>query len=232
MAIAVIIPTFQEEQTIPLTLNALADLKMDEVIVVDGGSRDHTKAIADRYFSQTNNLQGKAIMASRGRALQMNAGAAASRADILLFLHADTRLPDNGRTMIEQVMKTATTVGGRFDVQFEVDRGYAWLISRMMNLRSRWTGIATGDQAIFVRRDIFSRLGGFSNIPIMEDIDFSRRLKQAGTIVALHSKVTTSFRRWERGGPLRTILCMWILRFLFGIGISPRILQQFYGTVR
>ena len=232
MAIAVIIPTFQEEHTLPLTLNSLVDLKIDEIIVVDGGSQDQTKVIADGYGNQMNGFQVRVIVAPRGRALQMNAGAAASRADILLFLHADTRLPENVWNTIEEVMEHSTNVGGRFDVQFEVDRGYAWLISRMMNLRSRWTGIATGDQAIFVRRDIFSRLGGFSNIPIMEDIDFSRRLKQAGTIVALRSKVTTSFRRWEQRGPIRTILCMWILRFLFGIGVSPRILQQFYGTVR
>jgi len=232
MTIAVIIPTFHEEHMLSLTLNALADLKVDEVIVVDGGSQDQTKTIADRYFNQTNNFHGKTILAPRGRALQMNAGAVASQADVLLFLHADTRLPENIRPTIEEVLENSAAIGGRFDVQFESDRGYAWLVSRMMNLRSRWTGIATGDQAIFVRRNIFNQLGGFSNIPLMEDVDFSRRLKQAGTIVALRSKVTTSFRRWEQGGPLRTILRMWTLRFLFWIGVKPQTLQQFYAPVR
>ena len=117
-------------------------------------------------------------------------------------------------------------------MRFERDSGLGWLISRMMNLRSRWTGIATGDQAIFVRRSVFEQLGGYSDLPIMEDVDFTRRLKRTGLIAALQSKVTTSYRRWDTRGPLRTILLMWTLRFLYWIGISPHRLSKRYGGVR
>ena len=151
---------------------------------------------------------------------------------MLVFLHADTRLPPDARVAIETVAADSQFVGGRFDVQFEQDRGYAWVISRMMNLRSRWSGISTGDQALFVRRTVFQQLGGFEDIPIMEDIEFSCRLKKVGKIAALPSKVVTSFRRWEQRGPLRTILKMWTLRFLYWIGVRPQTLNQFYGSIR
>ena len=108
----------------------------------------------------------------------------------------------------------------------------AWVVSRMMNLRSRWTGIASGDQAIFVRRSTFQRIGGFTDIPIMEDIDFSRRLKQVGQLSALRSQVVTSFRRWEKCGPIRIIMLMWTIRFFYWLGLSPRTLQHFYSTFR
>ena len=121
----------------------------------------------------------------------MNAGAAMSQSDVLVFVHADTRLPMNARIQIEQALLDSTYVGGRFDVQFEPDTRWGRIISRMMNWRSRWSGIATGDQAIFVRRACFQQLGGFSNVPIMEDIDFTRRLKRAGRIAALHSSAVT-----------------------------------------
>ncbi|MCA9479144.1 MAG: hypothetical protein KC545_02150, partial [Nitrospira sp.] len=120
----------------------------------------------------------------------------------------------------------------RFDVRFPKDRGWAWVISRMMNLRSRWTGICTGDQTIFVRRGVFERLGGFADIPLMEDIEFTTRLKTVGPVVALREFVITSFRRWERCGPLRTILRMWTLRLLYWMGWDPRRLQQFYDAIR
>ncbi|WP_447974401.1 TIGR04283 family arsenosugar biosynthesis glycosyltransferase [Nitrospira sp. Kam-Ns4a] len=162
----------------------------------------------------------------------MNAGAAASSGDVLLFLHADTRLPDDARGAIEQALRDPACVGGRFDVRFDRDCGAAWLVSHLMNLRSRWTGIATGDQAIFVRREVFERLGGFADVPLMEDVDFSRRLKRAGRLVPLRSTVVTSFRRWEACGPVRTILLMWLLRFLYWLGVSPHRLQHLYGHVR
>ncbi|MGH7165156.1 MAG: TIGR04283 family arsenosugar biosynthesis glycosyltransferase, partial [Nitrospiraceae bacterium] len=151
---------------------------------------------------------------------------------VLLFLHADTRLPPNARAEIEAALTEPTCVGGRFDVHFERNVGLPWLIARMMNLRSRWTGIATGDQAIFVRRAAFERLGGFQDIALMEDVDFTRRLKQAGRSAALRSHVVTSFRRWDACGPVRTILMMWMLRFLYWVGISPSRLRHLYGTVR
>jgi len=161
-----------------------------------------------------------------------DAGAAEAHSDILLFLHADTQLPPGSRNAIERAMENPSCVGGRFDVQFEDDRGWAWIISRMMNWRSRWSGIATGDQAIFVRREIFQAMGGYADIPLMEDVEFTKRLKPLGYVAPLHAKVTTSFRRWEQRGALQTILQMWTLRFLYWVGLSPRTLHQFYATIR
>ncbi|MGH7207275.1 MAG: TIGR04283 family arsenosugar biosynthesis glycosyltransferase, partial [Nitrospiraceae bacterium] len=218
----------------------------DKLIVVDGGSHDRTREIVSSYSSARNSVTPHSasrtqhsavppvllITASPGRANQMNAGAAASKGEVLLFLHADTSLPSDARQAIEQALEDPACVGGRFDVRFEQEKGLGWLISRMMNLRSRWTGIATGDQAIFVRRSVFEQLGGYSDLPIMEDVDFTRRLKRTGLVTALRSKVITSYRRWESRGPLRTILLMWVLRFLYWIGISPHRLRHLYGAVR
>jgi rSAM/selenodomain-associated transferase 2 len=162
----------------------------------------------------------------------MNEGAKASRGEILLFLHADTQLPDDAKTMIETTLADQRMVGGRFDVRFDRPSMWATIISRMMNWRSRLSGIATGDQALFVRRHIFEQIGGFADMPLMEDIDFSRRLKRKGATAALTATVTTSFRRWERHGPLRTILLMWALRFLYWIGIDPHRLAHLYKSVR
>jgi rSAM/selenodomain-associated transferase 2 len=162
----------------------------------------------------------------------MNVGAAASRSDVLLFLHADTSLPAQARVAIQRALDESTCVGGRFDVRFEEDGTLSGVIGRMMNMRSRLTGIATGDQALFVRRDVFEQLGGFADIPLMEDIDFSRRLKRRGRIAALDLQAVTSYRRWSARGPWRTIVLMWMLRSLFWLGISPHRLRHFYGTIR
>jgi len=172
------------------------------------------------------------VTAPRGRARQMNEGAKASGGEILLFLHADTQLPDDAKTMIDTTLADHRMVGGRFDVRFDRPSTWGSIISRMMNWRSRLSGIATGDQALFVRRPIFEQMGGFADIPLMEDIDFSRRLKQKGATAALTATVTTSFRRWERHGPLRTLLLMWVLRFLYWIGVSPSHLIDWYKAVR
>jgi rSAM/selenodomain-associated transferase 2 len=246
MTVAVVIPTLNEERIVEATLTHTVGMGFDEVTVVDGGSRDRTSEIV-RAFASANARGGQPSASSRfppqassvtlvtsppGRARQMNAGAAASRSQVLLFLHADTRLPPNAKAEIEAALGDPTCDGGRFDVRFERDSGLAWLIARLMNLRSRWTGIATGDQAIFVRRTAFERLGGFYDIPVMEDVDFSRRLKQAGRSAALRAHVVTSFRRWEARGSVRTILLMWVLRFLYWTGVSPDRLRHWYGTVR
>ena len=225
-SIAIIIPTLNEERALPRTLLYLRQQQFNEVIVVDGGSQDHTVSVV------TNQREAKVIIADCGRAQQLNAGAAEAQSDILLFLHADTQLPLHSRTEIERVMENPQCVGGRFDVQFEDDRGWAWIISRMMNLRSRWSGIATGDQAIFVRREIFQQMGGYADIPLMEDVEFTKRLKHLGKVATLHTKVTTSFRRWEQRGALQTILQMWTIRFLYWLGLSPRTLHQLYATIR
>ncbi len=231
-SIAVVIPTLNEERTLSRTLLTLRQLRFDEVVLVDGGSRDQTVSIAQGQLPGLSLQPAKVLAAAQGRAQQMNAGAQATRSDVLLFLHADTLLPPETRTEIERVLAHPKYVGGRFDVRFEDDRGWAWLISRLMNWRSRWSGIATGDQAIFVRRSAFDDLGGFADVPLMEDIELAQRLKDMGSMAALRTKVTTSFRRWEQQGTLRTILQMWLLRFLYGLGIPPKILHQWYVAIR
>lgn len=234
MRLSVVVPALNEERALAATLARTLALGFDEVFVVDGGSRDRTREVATQFVERrTSNVPPVIVLsAPTGRASQMNAGAAAASGDALLFLHADTTLPDGARAAIERALADPACVGGRFDVRFDRDRGTAWLVSRMMNLRSRWTGIATGDQALFVRRAVFDRLGGFSDVPIMEDVDFSRRLKRAGRLAALRLKVVTSFRRWEVCGPFRTILLMWLLRFLYWIGVSPHTLKHMYSDER
>jgi len=235
MPISVIIPTLNEEQTIMATLAHTAALGFDELIVVDGGSLDQTPVLVESYRRRTQSPAQspvRLVTALSGRARQMNEGAKASRGEILLFLHADTQLPGDAKTIIDTTLADQRMVGGRFDVRFDRPSMWGTIISRMMNWRSRLSGIATGDQALFVRRPVFEQMGGFADMPLMEDIDFSRRLKRKGATAALTATVTTSFRRWERHGPLRTILLMWALRFLYWIGISPSHLLEWYKAVR
>jgi rSAM/selenodomain-associated transferase 2 len=235
MPISVIIPTLNEERTIMTTLAHTVALGFDELIVVDGGSLDQTPVLVESYRRRTQSPAQspvRLVTAPGGRARQMNEGAKASRGEILLFLHADTQLPSDAKTIIDTTLADQRMVGGRFDVRFDRPSMWGTIISRMMNWRSRLSGIATGDQALFVRRPVFEQMGGFADMPLMEDIDFSRRLKRKGATAALTATVTTSFRRWERHGPLRTILLMWALRFLYWIGISPSHLLEWYKAVR
>ncbi len=242
MTIGVIIPVLNEARRIGRTLSHTLALGFDDLIVVDGGSSDQTCSIVNTLARQleTARLVGPAsasssirlLSAPQGRARQLNAGVAASQCDVLLFLHADTHLPPHARQNVLDALCDDTSVGGRFDVRFDSDRTVARIIGGMMNLRSYCFGIATGDQAIFVRREVFERIGRFADIPLMEDIDFTQRLKRAGHLVALTEQVVTSFRRWEQNGPLRTIVLMWTLRFLYWIGVSPNRLQHFYSMVR
>lgn len=226
MTIAVIIPVLNEEAAIAETLRRTAGLGFDEIIVVDGGSSDRTRALVESLDL------AQVLTSPAGRARQLNAGAKACRSDVLLFLHADTLLPDGARDAIAKALADPDVVGGRFDVRFDSPSTWGRMISASMNLRSRMTRISTGDHALFVRRRLFERIGGFSDIPLMEDVEFTTRLKHTGPTLALRETVTTSFRRWKQQGPLRTILLMWTLRFLYWIGISPFRLARFYMTVR
>jgi rSAM/selenodomain-associated transferase 2 len=230
MTISVIIPTLNEETALAQTLAHASALGLGEIIVVDGGSTDHTVRIAEAFCADAPDA--RVLTAPRGRARQLNEGAKASRGEILLFLHADTRLPQNAARIIQATMADPRMAGGRFDVRFDPPSTWGAVISVFMNWRSRLSGIATGDQAIFVRRQIFERLGGFADIPLMEDIEFSSRLKRAGATAALRDTVITSFRRWEQQGPLQTVLLMWVLRFLYWIGVSPHRLKNFYAAIR
>ncbi len=241
MTITVVIPALDEEQSLPLTLERTIGLGFDRIIVVDGGSRDRTLEVIESAARPRPSAPSPPhsrltpvtfLKSEAGRARQMNHGAAASQDEVLLFLHADTQLPGEARATIEQALAEPTCVGGRFDLHFSRDTRWGRLIGNLINLRSRWSGIATGDQAIFVRRTVFDQLGGFTDVPIMEDVDFTRRLKRMGRVAALRSKVVASFRRWEHKGPVRTILLMWALRFLYWLGISPARLSRLYTPVR
>ncbi len=200
------------------SLGALAPLRSrgHEVIVCDGGSSDATPRIAGA-------LCDRLLTAPRGRASQMNAGARQASGEALLFLHADTRLPPEADRLIQVALEECPW--GRFDVSIQSAHPLLRVVAWTMNLRSRLTGIATGDQAIFVRRECFD---GFPEIALMEDIAFSSAMKRRGPPACLRSRVVTSGRRWERGGVLRTILLMWRLRLLYALGAAPEHLARLY----
>ena len=225
--ISVIVPVLNEAARIGAALDALVPMRQrgHEVIVVDGGSRDGTVDLACARAD-------KVLMSPRGRAVQMNAGAHAATGDVLLFLHADTRLPAGADEAIARGLASTGRVWGRFDVH--IDGRSAWLpvVARLMNLRSRATGIATGDQAMFVRRAAFERSGGFPPLEIMEDIALSARLKRMSRPICLRDTVITSGRRWDERGALRTICLMWWLRLRFLAGEAPSRLARVYDGER
>jgi len=221
--LSIVVPALNEGARIDACLQALSALRRRgvEVIVVDGGSTDATVAAAEP-------LADRVLQAPRGRARQMNAGAALARADTLLFLHADTQLPDDALQAIETALVDPRTHWGRFDVRIAGKAAMLKAVAWLMNQRSRANGIATGDQAIFVRRWAFQRVGGFPDQPLMEDIEISRRLRKWSAPACLRQQVTTSGRRWERDGVWRTITLMWRLRWLYWIGTPPERLAQLY----
>lgn len=221
--LAIIVPALREAANLARLLPALrAAAPGAEIIVADAGSDDGTREVAARVAGVT------VLTCERGRARQMNAGARAARGDTLLFLHADTVLPDGFEASITRALAEPGVVAGRFDVRLDNPRWPFRMIASLMNLRSRWSGISTGDQALFVRRDVFEALGGFPDIPLMEDIELTRRLKRRGRQAALRERVTTSARKWEREGVARTIGLMWTLRLLYACGVSPARLHRWY----
>ncbi len=211
-----------EAAGIGATLASLAPLcdAGHELIVVDGGSRDETVALCRAAGCQV-------LTGPRGRARQMNAGAAGAQGDVLLFLHADTQLPAQADELIDRALRRGA-LWGRFDVRIQGRSPMLPLIAALMNLRSRGSGIATGDQAMFVRRDLFRRLGGFADQPLMEDIELSRRLRALGRPACLRQPVCTSGRRWDTHGVWRTIWLMWRLRWRYWRGVSPELLAREY----
>lgn len=223
--VSVIIPVLNEEISIAATLEQVHHLAPEEVIVVDGGSADRTRQIASLFPSTV-------VSSPRGRARQMNAGARVAKGDAFLFLHADTQLPLSALKDVRSALQDPECKGGRFDVKLSARRWAFRMIESLINLRSRWTKVATGDQAIFVRRSVFEEIGGFPEIPLMEDLAFSRALKKRGKIACLRSQVVTSSRRWETEGVSRTIIKMWLLRLFFLARVSPLFLKRFYRDIR
>ncbi|MGR9106871.1 MAG: TIGR04283 family arsenosugar biosynthesis glycosyltransferase [Gammaproteobacteria bacterium] len=222
LTLSVIIPVLNESTLIASTLANL-EIQADEsveIIVVDGGSTDRSVELA----RQTS---ARVLVKVGGRAIQMNHGAKHARGCCLLFLHADTRLPLDGLKILQQCV-ARQCVWGRFDVRLSGRNPLFRLIESGINLRSRLTGMASGDQGIFVMRRVFEQIGGFPNIPLMEDIALSKRLKKISEPLCLRQKATTSSRRWERHGIVRTILLMWTLRVLFFSGVKPERLARWY----
>ena len=221
--LTIIVPVLNERSVIVGLLASLAPFRERgvEVLVVDGGSNDDTLAAAAPGADRL-------IVAPSGRARQMNAGAAAARAPVLLFLHADTRLPANADELILKGLAVSGLVWGHFDVRIESSSRWLPLVAWLMNLRSRATGIATGDQAMFVTRGAFAALGGFPDQALMEDVELSSRLLRCGRPLCLRSPVITSGRRWVSRGVWRTIAVMWWIRLLYFFGVAPDRLARLY----
>jgi rSAM/selenodomain-associated transferase 2 len=224
--ISVIVPVFNEASGIVGFLKSLASVQPDalEIILVDGGSTDQTLALASPHVSQV-------LQSAKGRALQMNAGATVARGSVLLFLHADTQLPIGALQAIHRVI-TQGASWGRFDVSINGRSPWLKLVSTLMNWRSRLSGIATGDQAMFVTRAAFNVVGGFAPIALMEDIALSTALKKLSPAACLSHRVVTSGRRWEQHGVLRTIVLMWRLRLAYFLGADPNQLARQYQQTK
>jgi rSAM/selenodomain-associated transferase 2 len=222
--LTIVIPVLDEAAIIVAALQTLKPLRARgaEIIVVDGGSRDGTARLAEP-------LADRVIAAARGRGATMNAGAALGTGDALVFLHADTILPENADGLIADAI--GRRAWGRFDLRIAGRHPLLAVVARMINLRSRLTGVATGDQAIFVTREAFRAVGGFPDLPLMEDIAISRRLKRLCRPFCIGTPAVTSGRRWERNGVLRTILLMWRLRLAYYLGVEPALLARLYGQV-
>lgn len=227
VSLSIIIPCLDEAESIADTLKALQPLRKraTEIIVVDGGSGDDTVALARPWVDRV-------LAAPRGRALQMNAGAAQARGEILLFLHADCILPDAADGLIIDGLLRSHRNWGRFDVRIASRHPLLRGVETLMNARSRVTGIATGDQGIFVTRSLFEAAGRFPEIALMEDIALSRRLKRFGMPLCLSHRITASGRRWENRGVCRTIVLMWGLRLAYWLGANPDELALRYGPCK
>lgn len=218
LSVSIIIPVLNEADRIGDLLKHLPD--NIETIVVDGGSTDSTVELAASHADQI-------ISSEKGRARQMNAGAAVASGEILLFLHADSFLPCNFLYDLHKFCVLDKS-WGRFDVRIGNEKRMFRIIEAMMNLRSRMTGICTGDQAIFMKRSVFNRVGGFAIIPLMEDIEISKRLRKISKPFCINNPTLTSARRWLEGGILPTILLMWWLRLAYHFGVSPEHLVKHY----
>lgn len=225
MKFSIIIPTLNEQENIKSCLQSLQPLRQQaEIIVVDGGSDDETLTVAQP-------LADKILRCDAGRARQMNIGTQYAEGEILIFLHADTSLPDNALTLIGKHLSNKVH-WGRFDICLTGAHWMLPVIATMMNWRSRLTGIATGDQVIFVTRTTFEKVNGYPHISLMEDISLCKRLKKRSSPLCLSAKVHSSARRWQQFGVFKTILLMWSLRLGYFFGTHPGTLAQLYKEGR
>jgi rSAM/selenodomain-associated transferase 2 len=228
--ISIIIPVLNEAEGIGSFLDALKAQPGDfEIIVADGGSQDATTRIAAE--------KARLITSPPGRAAQMNQGVAVARGDILLFLHSDTVLPPGALSMIKEALREPEagkpeTIGGGFTHRFDRGDLFSRFISFSANTRSRWTNLLFGDQAIFVRREVFEKLGGYADMPLFEDWDFSERMREAGAVAIIQVPVTTSGRRIEVWGKWRCFAIWWGLSILYWSGVPAEKLVRFYENVR
>jgi rSAM/selenodomain-associated transferase 2 len=223
--VAVIVPVLDEMQELPALAGDLARLRhRAEIVVVDGGSRDGTRAALER-------LAVTVVDAPRGRARQMNAGARATTAPILLFLHADTRLPDGAVDAVAAAIDGGAA-GGCFRLRIDSPDPRLAVAAHIINWRARLWSSASGDQALFVRRDIFDRLDGYRELALCEDLDFVARVRRLGRFTVVDDAVVTSARRWHGQGVARTIVLMWTLRLGFHLGVSPNLLARWYRDAR
>lgn len=220
--LSIIVPMLNEAPQLPGLMTHLQVWKERgcEIILVDGGSSDGSVEIASKQFT--------VVSATAGRATQMNAGAKKAQGKYLLFLHADTRLPADANRLILDALQQTSSQWGRFDVSIQGDARMLPVVSWFMNKRSRLSGIATGDQAIFMTRETFDEVSGFPNQPLMEDIEISRQLRRLSAPACLSQKVTTSGRRWDQRGSWRTIILMWRLRWAYWRGESAETLASIY----
>jgi len=223
LSVSIIIPVLNEEDTIRHTLEQLKKIINDncEIIIVDGGSNDQTLTIAAQYTNHCYTVE-------KGRATQMNHGATHANNDVLLFLHADTLLPVNFYNQLNSALQSSKHQWGRFNIRLSGLSPLLRMIEWFMNVRSRMTSIATGDQAIFVQKSLFKLVGGFKKIPLMEDIELSKSLRKHSKPVCLKTQVVSSSRRWEDNGYLKTITLMWKLRLLYFFGVSADKLVKLY----
>jgi rSAM/selenodomain-associated transferase 2 len=225
MMISIIVPVLNEEKTIERTLRMLSNLNRDkEIIVVDGGSSDNTVKVASSY--------AKTFESPRGRALQMNLGAQKSTGEILWFVHSDSILEEDSLIRIQEAIEEGY-VGGGFSLYFyDLDTKFMKFVSWSSNLRGKYLGLYFGDQGIFVRKDIFNKIGGYPEIPIMEDWELSLRLKKIGLMKMLNTRIGTSARRFKSGGAFKTLMLMHKIKILYSLGVSPDILAKMYREAR
>jgi rSAM/selenodomain-associated transferase 2 len=224
-SIGVVVPVWNESAVLANCMNNCAQSGADDMVFVDGGSTDGSQELL-----RVSGMRW--IRARRGRASQMNAGAGVIDSDIILFLHADTDICSSHIEAVRRVMSGPDYVGGRFDLRLGGEHPGLAAVAALINLRSRLSRISTGDQAIFVRRSVFEDMGGFTDMPLMEDVEFCRRLKHRGRIACLHHSITTSGRRWEKHGLLRTVMLMAWLRLRFWLGADPAALARLYRDAR